>query len=422
MTAEILSVGTELLLGTIVNTNAAFLSEALAKLGIAVYSQATVGDNHDRLMLQLQQSFGKADMLIVSGGLGPTQDDITKSVAAEYFGQALVMHEESLNRIKARFAGRELPDNVERNALVLENAEILLNDNGAAPGIIIEKDGKTLIMLPGPPHEMEPMFTTYATAFLRKKTDRVFLSRTIKIIGIGESKVETMLQDLIDAQTNPTIAPYAKVGEVHVRVTASAPDEQAAKDLIHPLVTEICNRLTPHVYNESVILPQEKESELNEESTLAEIVINLIKSQHNTLAIAESCTGGLLTADLVAIPGCSAILYEGLATYANISKIRRLGVSEDIIMTHGAVSRETAGAMAEGIAKTSGATIGISTTGIAGPDGGTPEKPVGLVYIGIHMDGKTETHEYKVIGNRNEIRTRVVKLALNILRQKMEKR
>ena len=405
ITAEILSVGTELLLGTIVNTNAAFLSRELAKLGVAVYSQTTVGDNQKRLVSALSQAFQKADMVITIGGLGPTQDDITKEGAAEYFGLKMVMDEPSLERIKIRFGVRTLPENVEKNALVPETSTTLQNDNGSAPGICIEQNGKILILLPGPPHELEPMFTQYAVPFLRTKTHGAFYSRTLKIIGIGESKVEVLLKDLIDAQNNPTIAPYAKVGEVHVRITASAENDDAAACLIKPIADEIHKRLFPHIYGE-------------DELTLAEAVVNLLKLRGHTLALAESCTGGVITSSLVGVPGCSAVLREGLVTYANESKINRLGVDAATISTYGAVSSQTAAKMAEGAAQTSGTSVALSVTGIAGPEGGTAEKPVGLVYIGLYMEGKeTKTAEHRIIGNRGEIRTRAAKLALDMLRQ-----
>ena len=402
MTAEILSVGTELLLGNIVDTNAAFLSQELAGLGVSVYRQTTVGDNHKRLFNALKHAFEDADMVIISGGLGPTQDDITKAVAAEYFGQELVLHEESVRRIEKRFAGRELPVNVNRNAIIPENSHALPNDNGSAPGVIIEDNDKILILLPGPPHEMTPMFTNHVVPFLRKKSEEVFVSRTLKIIGLGESKIEDMLSDLITAQTNPTIAPYAKVGEVHVRLTASAKSEAAAEELIAPLSAEIGKRLAPHVYSDNG-------------QSLPEVVVNLLKSKNHTLAVAESCTGGLIMSKLVSVPGCSSVILEGMCTYSNEAKIARLGVCASLIEAHGAVSPEVAASMAECVAKTSGATIGIATTGIAGPDGGTPDKPVGLVYIGLCVNGKTKTAKFNLTGSRNEVRIRSANLALDFL-------
>ncbi|MCL1885077.1 MAG: competence/damage-inducible protein A [Defluviitaleaceae bacterium] len=404
MIAEILTVGTEILLGNIVNSNTAFLSAELANIGISVFRHTSVGDNHKRLTHALENAFDHADIVITTGGLGPTQDDITKNVAADYFGLEMEIHEESLARIKTRFAGRDLPENVERNALIPQNAKVLPNDNGSAPGIFIENGEKILIMLPGPPHEMHPMFLNYAVKLLRTKTSGVFLSRTLKIIGLGETAVESRLRDLIDAQTNPTIAPYAKVGEVHIRITASAPDEEAARNLLTPIANEIYTRLSPQIYAE-------------DETTLAEIIIKQLKN--HTLAVAESCTGGMISASLIDVPGCSDVFCEGFVTYSNEAKIARLSVCENLLKTHGAVSQEVAAAMAEGAAKASGASIGLSITGIAGPGGGTLEKPIGLVHIGLYLNGKTLTETHKVSGSRNIVRKRSTILALDFLRRNL---
>jgi len=403
MIAEVLGVGTELLLGDIANTNAQFLSKALAGLGISVYGHTAVGDNPARLRAALNHAFTKADIVVACGGLGPTQDDITKEVSAQYFGRQMIVDEPSWQAIQRRFEGRELPDSVIRNATVPEGSTLLPNHHGSAPGVCIEQDGKTLILLPGPPHELEPMFMKYAVPFLRQKTDLVFLSRTLKIVGVGESTVETMLKDIIDTQTNPTIAPYAKLTEVALRITASAPDEAAAKQLIDPVAKEIYSRLGRHIYGE-------------DDDCLAQAILHILENQGQTLAIAESCTGGLLTSAIVDIPGSSKVLQESVITYSNEAKITRLGIPRELIKAHGAVSPQTAAAMAEGIAKTSGTGIGISTTGIAGPEGGTKEKPIGLVYIGLHIKGATHTKELRLIGDRNEIRNRAVVGALDMLR------
>ncbi|MCL2197946.1 MAG: competence/damage-inducible protein A [Defluviitaleaceae bacterium] len=404
ITAEILTVGTEILLGNIVNSNAAFLSQELAKLGIAVYTHTSVGDNHGRLAAAMGQAMGRADIVITTGGLGPTLDDITKPVAADFFGLEMEIHAASHERILERYKGRALPENVERNALVPKGASVLPNDNGAAPGICIERDGKTLIMLPGPPYEMQPMFKNYGVALLKKNATRVFVSRTIKIIGMGETAVESQLRDLIEAQENPTIAPYAKLGEVHIRLTASAADESAANALLSPTAEEIHRRLGEKIYAE-------------DETTLAETIIALLKSKSHTLAVAESCTGGMISSDLTAIAGCSEILREGFVTYSNEAKTARLSVGESILQAHGAVSAQTAAAMAEGAAKAANTTIGLSTTGIAGPDGGTAEKPVGTVHIGLYIEGEgTKTVSHHLTGQRNEVRKRTAILALDFLR------
>ncbi|MCL2285751.1 MAG: competence/damage-inducible protein A [Firmicutes bacterium] len=410
MVAEILSVGTELLLGNIVNTNAAFLSQELAGLGVSVFRQTTVGDNHKRLFNALGNAFSNADVVIISGGLGPTLDDITKEVAAEYFGRKLILHEESLERIKIRFAarGREMPTNSNRNAIIPENSLILPNDNGSAPGVVVEGNGKTLILLPGPPHEMIPMFTNYVAPFLQQKSGRVFVSRTLKIIGIGESQVESMLMDLITAQTNPTIAPYAKVSDCHVRLTASAECEKDAEKLIAPIAAEIHRRLNPHIYSDNDL-------------TLPEIVVSLLETQNHTLAVAESCTGGLIMSELVSVAGCSSVFMEGLCAYSNKAKITRLGVPANLLQNHGAVSAEVAAAMAERAAKVADTSVGLSTTGIAGPDGGSAEKPVGLVYIGLCINDKVESEKFNITGSRNEVRVRAANLAMDMLRRKLER-
>ena len=404
MIAEVLGVGTELLLGDIANTNAQFLSRELAGLGITVYGHTAVGDNAARLKAALAHAFGKADMVVACGGLGPTQDDITKEVSAAYFGREMVVDEVSWQAIQARFHGRELPENVIRNAMVPEGSVLFPNHHGSAPGVCLEVDGKILILLPGPPHELEPMFKKYAVPFLRKKTDKMLVSRTLKIIGVGESRVETVLRDIIDAQTNPTIAPYASLTEVALRITASAKDEPAAYKLIEPVAQEIYTRLGEHIYGEG-------------DAKLPEIILTALERQGKTLAIAESCTGGLLTSAFVDIPGSSGVIWEGVVTYSNEAKTARLGVHKDLIAAHGAVSPQAAAAMAEGVARTSGADIGISTTGIAGPDGGTAEKPVGLVYVGLHMNGKTTTKELLLPGTRNQVRARAVVAALDMIRR-----
>ena len=404
MIAEVLGIGTELLLGDIANTNAQFLSRQLAGLGITVYGHTAVGDNAVRLRAAFEHAFGKADMVVACGGLGPTQDDITKEVAAEYFGKKMVLDKPSWQAIKTRFGNRTLPKNVTRNAMVPEGCRILPNHNGSAPGVLIEEGGKILILLPGPPHELEPMFMEYAVPFLRTKTKLLFVSRTLKIVGVGESKVEDMLRDMIDAQTNPTIAPYANVTEVKLRITAAATDEPAAYELIDPVAAEVYKRLGNSIYGEG-------------DTSLAAATLELLERSGHTLAIAESCTGGLLTSAFVDLPGASKVLQEGLVTYSNTSKMARLGVRLYYLKVYGAVSEKTAAAMAKGIIQVSGASIGISITGIAGPDGGTEDKPVGLVYIGLHMKDRTTTHELRLIGDRNEIRARAVVSALDILRK-----
>lgn len=407
MKAEILAVGTELLLGDIVNTNAQFLAQELASLGIEVYYQTVVGDNPKRLEDTIFHAFSRADLIITTGGLGPTEDDLTKETAAKYFGEKLVLDEKALARIEKFFksVGREMTENNVKQAMVPEhNGTVLYNDNGTAPGIIIEKNGKMIIMLPGPPRETVPMFLNQAKPYLAKKQEATFVSRILRVAGVGESAMETKVKDLIDAQTNPTIAPYAKDGEAILRITARAKDEEEANRLIDPVAAALRERLGHAVYAEG-------------ETDMETVVAQLLLEKNKTLAVAESCTGGMIASALVEYPGISKALLEGCVTYSNDAKMRRLGVKAETLEKYGAVSPETAAEMAEGIARTSGADIGLATTGIAGPDGGTPEKPVGLVYIALHDGGETKVKELRFAGKRNKIRERAAYAALDWLRR-----
>jgi len=406
LVAEILSIGTELLLGDIVNTNAQFLSKELAKLGINVYVETTVGDNAGRLLEAYKNAFARADLVITTGGLGPTADDLTKEVAAKYFGRALVEDASSMAALKARFAkmGGRMTANNNKQAFIPEGAVVIPNANGTAPGCMIEADGKILVMLPGPPNECEPMFADEIAPRLRQFTNGMFVSRTLRLCGIGESTMETEIKDILDAQTNPTVAPYAKTGEVTLRITAKAKNEAEAEMLMTPVAEELYRRLGQFIYAEG-------------EASLAEMAVTLLAARQLTLACAESCTGGMLTSAITDVAGASAVLLEGAVTYANEAKVNRLGVRPETLAKHGAVSRETAAEMAEGIAKTAKADVGISTTGIAGPGGGTVDKPVGLVYIGLSYQGKTDVLELNLSGNRQKVRERTVVCALDMLRK-----
>ena len=410
MKAEIIAVGTEILLGDILNTNAQYLSKELAQLGIEVYFQTVVGDNPQRLKDTLYQAFSRADLIITTGGLGPTEDDLTKETAAAYFGEELVLDARALGRIQKYFdrTGRVMTENNRKQAMVpKEHGIVLYNDNGTAPGIIIEKNNKIIVMLPGPPKETVPMFENQVKPYLQTKQEYTFVSEILRVASVGESAMETLVKDIIDAQTNPTIAPYAKFGESILRITAKAKTEAEAKTLIVPIKAALRERLGSAVYAEG-------------ETNMQTVVAQLLLSKHLTIAVAESCTGGLLTSALVEYPGISEVLLEGCVTYSNQAKMQRLGVQAQTLETYTAVSAQTAAEMAEGIAKTSGADIGISTTGIAGPDGGTTEKPVGLVYIGLSIKGKTTVTEYHYIGKRNQIRERATMYALDLLRKALQ--
>ena len=361
MKAEILAVGTELLLGDILNTNAQFLAQELANLGIEVYYQTVVGDNPQRLKDTIFHAFSRADLIITTGGLGPTEDDLTKETAAEYFGERLIPDERALGRIRKYFdrTGRVMTENNVKQAMVPEkNGIVLYNDNGTAPGIIMEKNGKMIVMLPGPPRETIPMFQNQVKPYLAKKQEFTFVSRILRVAEVGESAMEERVKDIIDAQTNPTIAPYAKDGEAILRITAKARDEEEANRLIDPVAAVLKERLGDAVYGEG---------ETDLETVVAE--------QQLTLAVAESCTGGMIASNLVEYPGISAALVEGCVTYSNEAKMHRLGVKAETLEKYGAVSEETAKEMAEGIARTSGADIGVATTGVAGPES-SEGKPV----------------------------------------------
>lgn len=409
MTAEIICVGTELLLGNIVNTNAAFLSEKLAYLGINCYFQTVVGDNRDRLLSVINTALSRADILIFSGGLGPTEDDLTKETVAEALGKKLIRDKWAEQEIADYFAlrGRIPTDNNWKQADVIEGCEILYNKNGTAPGIFISEGEKTVILLPGPPLELKSMFTDSVMPKLQQKCGQVFYSQTVKIVGPGESSVETQILDMLNTQENPTIAPYAKTGEVHLRVTARAKDEKEAREKTAPVVEELYRRFGKAVYTTDA------------DETLEMALTKLLIKKKYTMTTAESCTGGMIAARMVNAPGVSAVLKSGFITYANEAKEELLGVSHDTLEKFGAVSRETAEEMAEGAVKAAHTDAAVAVTGIAGPDGGTKEKPVGLVYIGVNVRGNVEVREYHFSGNRQKIRESVTAAALTFLREKL---
>lgn len=409
MTAEIICVGTELLLGNIVNTNAAFLSEKLAYLGINCYFQTVVGDNRDRLLSVINTALSRADILIFSGGLGPTEDDLTKETVAEALGKKLIRDKWAEQEIADYFAlrGRIPTDNNWKQADVIEGCEILYNKNGTAPGIFVSEGEKTVILLPGPPLELKSMFTDSVMPKLQQKCGQVFYSETVKIVGPGESSVETQILDMLDTQDNPTIAPYAKTGEVHLRVTARAKDEKEAREKTAPVVEELYRRFGNAVYTTDA------------DETLEMALTKLLIKKKYTMTTAESCTGGMIAARMVNAPGVSAVLKSGFITYANEAKEEMLGVSHDTLEKFGAVSRETAEEMAEGAAKAAHTDAAVAVTGIAGPDGGTKEKPVGLVYIGVNVRGNVEVREYHFSGSRQKIRESVTAAALTFLREKL---
>lgn len=387
-TAEILCVGTELLLGDIVNTNAAFLSKGLASLGISVYHQTVVGDHPERLHMALADAFeghGRppADLVILSGGLGPTYDDLTKETVAAYFGRSMELHVESLRRIRDFFnrTGRVMTTNNEKQAMMPEGCVVFPNDYGTAPALAVGDGTRTAIMLPGPPAELIPIFNEQVVPFLRLHTEGVLISRNIHLMGLGESTVESLLHTLMISSENPTVAPYCKSGEVRLRVTAKACDEQTAASMCDETVRLIKQNpdIAPFIYGIDCE---------NVETAL----VQLLSERGLTVTTAESCTGGMLGQRITSVPGSSAVYPGGFVTYSNHSKILLLGVDPATIDAHTEVSAKTAAEMADGARKRLGADVGISTTGYAGPTGGTAENPVGTVFIGVSTEKGTFTH------------------------------
>ena len=377
--AEILCVGTELLLGDIVNTNAAFLSQKLAELGICVYRHTVVGDNPERLKAALRSAFEGSDMVITSGGLGPTYDDLTKETVAAYFGKEMKLDGHSLYRIEDYFkkTGRVMTDNNRKQAMMPEGAVIFDNDYGTAPALALcggEKDSKTVIMLPGPPNEIIPIFNEKVIPYLEERRNSVIVSRNVHIFGMGESAVENIIGDIMRESENPTVAPYCKEGEVRLRVTASASDSVKARQMCDSVIEKIAQtEVGKYIYGIDC-------------GTLEKAVVDFLRERGLSFACAESCTGGLISKRITDISGASEVFLGGCVTYANEAKMRLLGVKEQTLAEFGAVSEQTAAEMARGIRAALGADIGVSVTGIAGPTGGSAEKPVGTVFVGISTE------------------------------------
>lgn len=408
MVVELICVGTELLLGNIVNTNAAYLSEKCALLGLSMYHQSVVGDNAERLKESLETALNRSDVVILSGGLGPTQDDLTKETAAEVMGIPLKEDPHSRERIEEYFKNSQykvITDNNWKQALVPEEAIVLDNENGTAPGIIMEKNGKSVILLPGPPGELIPMFEGKVYDYLNKLQPEIIYSTMVRICGLGESFVENEIRDLIDNQTNPTIATYAKIGQVDLRVTAKAASEKEAAKLAKPMLKELVKRFGDHIYT------------MDEHKSLEEVIVHFLKERSLTLTTAESCTGGMIAARITDVPGASEVFKQGLVTYSNRAKRKLLDVKKTTLKEYGAVSEKTAKEMAKNGAFITGSDACVSVTGTAGPTGGTEEKPVGLVYIGCCYNNKTVVKEFHFKGERQKIREQATANALILLRE-----
>ncbi|MGN0369822.1 MAG: competence/damage-inducible protein A [Butyrivibrio sp.] len=405
MTVELISVGTELLLGNIVNTNAAYLSTECAALGLSMYTQTVVGDNDKRLSEVFKEAVGRADVVILGGGLGPTEDDLTKETVCNALG--LSLHEDEKARdIMEKYltkAGFTPTDNNYKQALVPDGAIVMYNRNGTAPGLIIEKDGHSIILLPGPPNEMIPMFEEYVSPYLKNISKECLFSCTIKECGIGESLLETKLLDIIDKQNNPTIATYAKTGCCEIRITAKADTEDAAKELVKPVAKEIKKRLGNAVYS------------TNASDNLEDAVISLLKEHDLKISTAESCTGGLVAAKLVNVSGASDVFTHGFITYSNKAKRKVLGVDRDTLKKYSAVSKEVAKEMVKGCICTADSDVAVAVTGYAGP-GDSKEEPKGLVYIACSVKDKVIVEKFNFNGNRQKIRESAAVKALDMVR------
>lgn len=411
MSAEILIIGTEILLGQIVDTNAAFIAEQLAAAGIDVYFKTVVGDNEGRIERALRQSLERADIIIAAGGLGPTEDDLTRSVFARVLGRHLILDEDLLEKIRQRFASRGLimtPNN-EKQALVPQNATILDNPRGTAPGLLMRggaKGEKIVVAIPGVPSEMKAMLTGQVIPLLKEGMGKasVIKSRVIKSCGIGESRVDDLIGDLFRNSRNPSIALLAYPSEVHIRLTAKAESTEAADQMISKLEGKIRERVGEWIYG-------------RDQQSMEEIVGFLSHYHNKTLAVAESCTGGRICNLLTDIPGASRYFESGVISYSNRSKEDLLEVSPQVLELFGAVSPQVAEAMALGVRKISGSDLGLAVTGIAGPEGGTPEKPVGLVYMALAWEGGVKSKEYHFFEDRMANKRRSSLMALDMVRR-----
>ena len=387
-TVEILSVGTELLLGNIVNLDAQILSQELSKLGLNVYWHTVVGDNPQRAREAVAIAKQRADVIITTGGLGPTCDDLTKNVLAEAFGKKLVFDEGSAQRIRSYFTRTKRPmtENNLQQAMLPEGCTVLENDWGTAPGCAFEADGCHVVMLPGPPSECRPMFLYRAMPYLQRLSEGTIVSHTLKLFGIGESSMEAQLRDQMNAMSNPTLAPYAKEGECELRVTAKAATEAEAQALLRPTVEEVKALFGSKVYGVDV-------------PSLEYVVLEGLKARGLTLGVAESCTGGLMAKRITDIPGASQVFLGGVVSYTNQVKARALGVPQHLLEQFGAVSPEVAQAMAQGARQALGCDIALAATGVAGPDKDEWDNEVGTMFVAIATAEGTHVRPLK-LGNR----------------------
>lgn len=384
MKTAILSVGTEILFGQITNTNTVYLSQQLNLLGFDVMYHYTVGDNSARLAEIIEMAFRDCDLVITTGGLGPTEDDLTKETACRVLGDTLVRHEPSMEALLeyARRRGRAMTENNYKQAMMPSRAEVFDNDAGTAPGFSLSKDGKTIICMPGPPREMTRMWQRRVRPYLEKMQNSVIYFKVLRCFGIGESSLETELLDLIDGQTDPTLATYAKEGECSVRVASKRPTLEEAQAAVDDMIEKVRSRVGQFIYSE-------------DDEELAQVVGRKLIERNISISACESCTGGMFAEALTGVAGISAVFNRSLVTYTWQAKMDELGVRKETLETFSAESSQIAREMAEGLAVKTGSRLCISVTGLAGPGGGTEEKPVGTAFIGCVYDGHTEILEVR---------------------------
>ncbi|MEA1962542.1 MAG: competence/damage-inducible protein A [Bacillota bacterium] len=408
----IISTGTELLLGTTIDTNSVFLSTELSEIGLKVVGKSVVGDNREQMERAFRIGLESADIVIATGGLGPTFDDLTKTVACEMMNCQMIASDEEVEKLKRFFASRhrEMPEINLKQAMFPSEAIVLKNDKGTAPGMYLLKNEKLIILLPGPPSEMKPMFRKEVLPLLKKDFEKDLprvCKRTIKVLGPGESRVEEMLEEVIKDNHGCSMALLAVDGEIHIKVTAEGEDSRRSEAILNEVSDRITKHMGKYVFGFN-------------DDTLASRVADLLLEKRKMLAVAESCTGGLVGKMLTDIPGSSAVLWGGVISYSNEAKLALLNVDQKTLSDHGAVSSQTAFEMATGIRKCSGADYGLAITGVAGPGGGTEEKPVGLVYIALAAENECKVKELRFVGSRDAVRMVSARSALDILRRHLQ--
>jgi nicotinamide-nucleotide amidase len=410
LNAEIIAIGSEMLTPFRLDTNSLWLTERLNSMGVEVKLKTVVGDDESRLEETVRDAMKRSEIVIATGGLGPTEDDITRKIFARVLKRRLILEDAILEKLRARFARRNMtmPEINARQALVIHGAQILENNNGTAPGMLITEGARTIVLLPGPPREMKPIFDALVAPVLKHRAgDMLIMRRTLSIFGLGESAVDELAAPIYTKYQNPSTTILFKDGQIELHLTAQARNENETVKLLDDLAGRLDEVLGEYIFSRN-----------NE--TLEEVVGQSLKMRGYTLATAESCTGGLLAGRITDVPGSSEYFLEGVVSYSNEAKIDLLGVPKKLIATHGAVSEQVAGAMAAGIRKRAGSTFGVSVTGVAGPGGGSPEKPVGLVYIALADDSQNTTRKFIFPGDRQFIRTLSVNAALDMLRRRIK--